>query len=192
MIGEFMWKSRNKTDLIIEVWEKLDCESVGASEIEAIEIVVKEQFGESAVDSPMSLARMLADEGAQLRHSEIMNLWVERQSDRPYDAAFRNILYLSDLKAAQRSIKNLENLRKKFAAEGDREGLRRLRQQVIEAKEEASKTASNKKKGTETRRLNKEIAQWLTLWLQSPDLFENWLKLRRSTAEFKAAFGDLD
>ena len=33
-----MWKSRNKTELIIEVWEKLDCEDVGAAEIEAIEI----------------------------------------------------------------------------------------------------------------------------------------------------------
>jgi len=32
-----MWLSRNKNDLIIEVWEKLDCENVGAAEIEAIE-----------------------------------------------------------------------------------------------------------------------------------------------------------
>lgn len=187
-----MWKSRNKTDLVIEIWEKLDCESVGASEIEAIEIVVREQFGESAVDSPMLLARTLADEGAALRHSEIMELWVRRQSDRPHEAAFRNILDLSDLKAARRSITNLENLRRKFAAEGDREGIRRLRQQVIEAKEETSKTADNKKKRPETRRLNKEIAQWLTLWLQSPELFENWLKLRRSAADFKAVFGDLE
>jgi hypothetical protein len=187
-----MWKSRNKNDLIIEVWEKLDCESVGASEIEAIEIVVKERFGDPAVDSPMALARMLADEGAHLRHSEIMNLWVERQSDRPYDAAFRNILDLSDLKAVRRSIQNLENLRRKLTADGDRDGLRRLRQQVIEAKDEASKTAGNRKKTLEARRLNKEIAQWLTLWLQSPELFENWLKLRRSAADFKAVFGDLD
>jgi hypothetical protein len=187
-----MWKSRNKTDLIIEVWEKLDCESVGAAEIEAIETAVRARFGEAAVDSPMALARMLADEGAHLRHSEIMNLWIERQSDRPYDAAFRNILDLSDMKAARRSIINLENLRRKFAAEGDREGIRRLRQQVIEAKDEASKIAGNHKRGPETRRLNKEIAQWLTLWLQSPELFENWLKLRRTAADFKAVFGDLD
>lgn len=36
-----MWNSRTKIDLIIEVWEKLDCESVGAREIEAIETVVR-------------------------------------------------------------------------------------------------------------------------------------------------------
>ena len=59
-----MWQSRTKNDLIIEVWEKLDCENVGAAEIEAIEVVVKEQYGEAAVDSPMIIARLLADEGA--------------------------------------------------------------------------------------------------------------------------------
>ena len=31
-----MYDARNKTDLIIEVWERLDCESVGRKEIEAI------------------------------------------------------------------------------------------------------------------------------------------------------------
>lgn len=187
-----MWESRNKTDLIIEVWEKLDCESVGASEIESIETVVREQFGASAVDSPMVLARMLADEGAELRHSEIMNLWVERQSDRPYDAVFRNLLDLSDLSSALRSIRKLENLRRKFATDNDREGMRRLRQQVIEAKEDAMKNSGSKKKSADAKRMNNEIAQWLTLWLQSPELFENWLKLRRGTADFRAAFGEID
>jgi len=67
-----MWKSRTKNDLMIEVWEALDCENVGAEEIVAIEQAVREQFGASAVGSPMAIARLLADEGAELRHSEIM------------------------------------------------------------------------------------------------------------------------
>jgi hypothetical protein len=81
-----MWNARNKNDLIIEVWEKLDCESVGADEIRAIEIAVEDVFGKPAVDPPMMIARLLADEGAELRHSEIMALHVERAEDRPYDA----------------------------------------------------------------------------------------------------------
>ena len=36
---------RTKTDLIIEVWERLDCESIGRKEIEAIESAVRERFG---------------------------------------------------------------------------------------------------------------------------------------------------
>ena len=81
-----MWKSRNKTELIIEVWEKLDCESVGAAEVEAIEIAVEAVYGKPAVESPMRIARLLADEGAELRHSEIMDLYLQRVSVRPHAA----------------------------------------------------------------------------------------------------------
>src|SRR6187549_2262229 len=104
---EFMWQARTKDDLIIEVWEKLDCESVGAAEIEAIETVVREQYGDAAVDSPMIIARLLADEGAYLRHSEIMTLYVDRASDRPYDPVFRNILNIDSLAAAESTIRRL-------------------------------------------------------------------------------------
>src|SRR5258708_30522178 len=105
-----MWQARTKNDFIIGVWEKLDCENVGAAEIEAVETVVADHYGRSAVDSPMVIARLLADEGAELRHSEIMKLYVERASDQPYDAALRNVLKIDDLKSATTSIKNLENL----------------------------------------------------------------------------------
>jgi hypothetical protein len=186
-----MWQSRNKHDLIIEVWEKLDCESVGAAEIDAIETVMREQFGESAVDSPMIVARLLADEGAELRHSEIMELHVERSFDRPYDAAFRNILILTDLKVSLRSIRELENLRRKFVTENDREGIRLLREMVVEGKAKVLKAAESKKLDQAEIAKNGEIAQWLTLWLQSPELFENWITLRRKSADFVAKFGEI-
>src|SRR6185369_10024377 len=122
-----MLKSRTKNDLMIEVWEALDCENIGAKEIIAIENAVRERFGEAAVDSPMIIARLLADEGAELRHSEIMELYLERQAEPGYDAVLRNVLKLSDLKSALGSIRNLENARRKFADENDKEGLRLLR-----------------------------------------------------------------
>ena len=40
-----MWHARTKNELIIEVWEKLDCENVGSTEIEAIEIAVAAAAG---------------------------------------------------------------------------------------------------------------------------------------------------
>ncbi len=87
-----MFTSRTKNDLMIEVWEALDCESVGAKEINAIAEAVRAKFGNSAVDSPMRIARLLADEGAELRHSEIMELAISTNFESPYDAMFRNIL----------------------------------------------------------------------------------------------------
>lgn len=103
-----MWNSHTKNDLIIEVWEKLDCESIGAKEIVAIENEVREKFGKGAVDLPMTIARLLADEGAELRHSEIMKLNVERLLESPYDAMFRNILKFSDFRQALISIRQMK------------------------------------------------------------------------------------
>ena len=79
---EHKWKSRTKHDLMIEVWEHLDCETVGARELEEIERAVRERFGDGAVESPVRVARLLADEGAELRHAEVLELDT-RTSCRP-------------------------------------------------------------------------------------------------------------
>ena len=185
-----MYDAKTKIDLIIEVWERLDCESVGAKEIIAIEEAVRERFGPAAVESPMVIARLLADEGAELRHSEIMDLYVERSSDRPYDAAFRNILKLSDLRSAAASIKRIEALRLNYAASGDREGLRLLRELVIAGKNESAALSMNAKSAPPDRRMRSEISEWLAVWLNTPEIFDQWLSLRKRSAEFKNTFGE--
>lgn len=187
-----MWQSRTKIDLIIEVWEKLDCESVGASEIEAIEIAVREVLGDGAIDSPMKIARLLADEGAELRHSEIMELDVKRRLESPYDAMFRNILKFSDLKQTLISIRRLENLRKKFETEKDREGLRLVRETGIKGKRRAQMIAGNEKVEEKKREEKAEIAQWFTIWMQMPAAFEDWIEMRQKSKDFTEKFGNKD
>lgn len=186
-----MWKARNKTELIIEIWEKLDCENIGAAEIEAIETVVADQYGDAAVDSPMVIARLLADEGAQLRHAEIMNLFLERASVRPYDAVLRNILKLEDLRSAAASIRQLENLRQKYARENDKKGLRLIRETALCGKRIKAEKAEKKDIDPAVRQVNAEIAEWFTVWLQTPELFESWLRLRQSSPEFAGKFSGL-
>ncbi len=183
-----MFKSRTKTDLIIEVWEKLDCESIGAVEIEAIETVVRERYGFSAVESPMIIARLLADEGAELRHAEIMELDVARRLESPYDAMFRNILKFSDFRQTLASIRQMENLRKKFVAENDREGLRLMREIALKGKNRALMIAKNARVATEKRHEKQEIAEWFTIWLQNPEVFENWIILRQNSPDFRERF----
>jgi len=183
-----MWQSRTKTDLIIEVWEKLDCESVGAAEISAIEESLLGHFGDGAVESPMIIARILADEGAELRHAEIMELDVQRRLESPYDAMFRNILKFADFKQTLISIRRLENLRRKFTTENDREGLRLMRETAIKGKHRAQMIANNEKVSDEKRAEKQEIAEWFTIWLQNPEVFENWITLRQNSPDFIERF----
>ncbi|MCO6510729.1 MAG: hypothetical protein J5I65_08040 [Aridibacter famidurans] len=185
---DHQWSSRNKTDLIIEVWEKLDCESVGASEIEAIETVVREVYGENAADPPVVVARLLADEGAVLRHPEILELDVRRRLDSPYDAMFRNILRYSTFAEAERSLRDLENLRKKLAGNEDKHGLGLLRNLVSAARDETKAAAGDNRYSQRERRYYSEVADWFSIWLQSSEIFDSWVKVRKATPAFKDEF----
>jgi hypothetical protein len=186
-----MWESRTKQDLVIEVWEKLDCESIGAREIEAIETAVEAQFGKAAVDSPMTIARTLADEGAELRHSELMELYIRRADDRPYDAAFRNILRLDSLASALSSIRDLENLRRKYSADADKDGLRHTRQTAHDAKKELSRRIDDPRVEDVDRQVAVEINEWLSHWLLTPQLFADWVEMRQRSKDFIERFGKI-
>jgi hypothetical protein len=183
------WKARTKQDLIIEVWERLDCESVGARELEAIMDAVREQFGEGAVDSPASIARLLADEGAELRHAEVLDTDVRHRIADPYEAMFRNVLRFSNFAQAASSIRRLENLRKQFVRTNDREGLRRVRATALKGKRRAQMIARNQAVDERKRAEKAEIAEWFTVWLGQPELFDDWLELRQRSAEFREKFG---
>ena len=184
------WKSRTKVDLMIEVWEHLDCESVGAAELETIESVVRERFCEGAVENPATVARLLADEGAELRHAEVLELDARYRSADPYEAMFRNVLKFSTFEEAAASLKRLDNLRRQFERKQDREGLRRVRETVLKGKQRAQMIARNSSVNERKRAEKEEIAEWFTVWLRQPDIFEDWLQLRRRAKDFRARFED--
>ena len=182
------WKSRTKIDLMIEVWEHLDCESVGALELETIETIVRERFGDGAVEHPAAVARLLADEGAELRHAEVLELDARFRSTDPYEAMFRNVLKFSSFAQAAASIKNLENLRREFKRKKDREGLRRVSEMALKGKQRAEMIARNPKVDEKKRVEKAEIAEWFAVWLRQPEIFNDWLELRQRSKDFRERF----
>lgn len=188
-MAEHAWRARNKNELAIEVWEKLDCESVGRAELEAIAAVVQDVYGAGAVPTPAILARLLADEGAELRHVEVLELDVERRLDDPYQPMFRNLIKLRTLDEAAASLRALENLRRKFVAEKDRVGTQKLLGLARRAKQRLLSVGGNPRTTAKRQSECSEMAEWLTIWLKQPELFDTWLELRRSSPSFQENFG---
>jgi hypothetical protein len=184
------WKARTKHELMIEVWEHLDCETVGAQELEAIAEAVRGRFGEGAEESPAIVARLLADEGAELRHAEVLEADARWRGVDPYEAMFRNVLKFSTFEEAAASIKRLDNLRRQFARKKDKEGLRRVQETVLKGKQRAQMIARNPSVNERKRAEKEEIAEWFTVWLRQPEIFEDWLHLRQRTKDFRTRFGD--
>ena len=56
-----------------------------------------------------------------------------------------------------------------------------LRQAVRSLKSELDPLSSR-------TQLAAEVAEWLTVWLQNPQIFAEWLDLRQNTAEFRQRF----
>jgi len=186
---------------VIEVWEALDCESVGARELEQIQEALSERFGEGALASPAAIARMVADEGAVLRHPEVFECdlkWRERLLEK---RVLRDALDFTNLDSAFESVVKIEEQRMRLEKTGEKgkgergrgasdtfAELKELREIVMAAREEVLLRARSKILDEEQRRQAKEISDWLGVWLRAPELFSDWLDLRRRSPEFRKKF----
>src|SRR6185503_13225842 len=182
------WSARNKRDLIIEVWEYLDCESVGANELEQIQQALTERFGSGALMSPASIARTVADEGAVLRHPEVFQCDAKWRQQLLKRWEFRERLDFSNLSAAFESVVKLEEKRLQLQVDNDATGLKELRDVVLAVRKDSLRQARSKILDVSAREQLKEISEWLAVWLQSPELFSDWLDLRRRSPEYQKKF----
>ncbi|HXL82365.1 MAG TPA: hypothetical protein VN951_15930 [Pyrinomonadaceae bacterium] len=179
------WRSRTKRDLIIEVWEALDCESVGARELEQIQQVLQEKLGAGAIESPGSIARVVADEGAALRHPEVFESDLKWREGKL--AATVDNLDFSSLNTALESFAEVEG-RRVSAEQKDDAASRRLREVIAGARLNALLVARSRVIPDSQRAEAKEISEWLRVWLVAPELFRDWLDLRMRSAEFHKRF----
>ncbi len=186
---------RTKRELIIAAWHHLDRSTVGESELRQIQESLRVQFGEGAIESPATIARVLADEGAELRHPEVIEFdarWREAEikSNAGRFGSFASQLRGKPLrlKQAEVFIKRLERLRERSARSGDKATLQSARDRAVEARQAAESLAANRTLDQARRAEQAEIAEWLAVWLQTPNLFAEWLELRRRSAEFRGKF----
>ena len=179
-------QDRSKRDFMIEVWEELDCESVGSAELEEIQRRIRDTFGDGLIDGPAAIARVLADEGAVLRHPEVIECdvkWrqarIEQTSNSEFDVA--------NLTSAGENL--IQVLKRWAVAEADERQW--LRECVTAWRREAELLAGSAVVGQAERAIAAEIASWTAIWLQNPIMFEDWLSLRIRAREFVGKFGDV-
>jgi len=188
--------ARTKRELAIEVWNGLPRAAVGQNELREIQRAIAKRFGEGAVDSPAAIARLLADEGAELRHPEIIEFdarWRQAQIEK--SAADFSALDSFEagkplrLKQAETLIKKLEKLRKKFERAGDEQAMRSLQDEAVSVRQNLQSLAKSEKLNQRVRGEQIEIVEWLSVWMRTPKLFEEWLGLRKRSPDFGRRFG---
>lgn len=187
--AEVFWRARTKDELIVEVWQALECSQVGARELQQIQHAIREKFGEGAINSPASIARTLAERGAALRHPEVLDFDSKWRSDQMFPGPTAELSFDS-LENAAASLEQLEARRKAFIVEHNETKLARLRELAMEIKNELLLVYKSKFVASRTRREALEVARWLTVWMEQPALFTEWLSLRRRSRQFIRLFGE--
>jgi len=179
---------------IVTLWMELGRPPVGAQFLEIGHSQLAERFGDDAM-SPASVARLLADEGAELRHPEIIEFdvrWRESFVNRRMDkfAAVERISSGAGLNIEEAGvlISKMEKLRQEFESDDDDTRLDELRTLAADARQRAEAMGKNRKLAEAVRCEQSEIAEWLKVWLQTPSLFGDWLELRRRSSEFRRRY----
>ena len=181
----------NLPEAVVENWRKMGAPPVGQDELLAIQKALVEEL------SPARIARELAAAGAELRHPEVIEC----------DARWRNNLIaklMKDfagltrlgtgaplrLKDADAAIAHLEALRVRLIAEEDETTLGDLRDLAIEARHSALSHAHNRSWSVVLREEQAEVSEWFRVWLETPELFAQWVNLRKASRNFQNKFAD--
>jgi hypothetical protein len=170
-----------KDELILEIWAGLDHgsdgDSAGAAELELIQKQLLEKSNVPVPESPASIARTLADHGVRLRHPEVLEADLRWREQASLFASEE--LNFPNVEAAFAFVEKLAAI-----PQGSQ-----LRSFVVQLKVELESVAKSMRVALPDRLIAIEVAHWLTVWLQNPAIFADWLALRRESTEFRERFG---
>jgi hypothetical protein len=105
--------------------------------------------------------------------------------DQPYCEVLKSILAFSSFSETEKTIFRLDNLCRNYQLASDKKGVEYCHQIAALGRRRAELISRNRRVNPEKRLQKKEIAQWFSIWLETPSLFEDWLLMRKCTEEFR-------
>jgi len=162
---------------------------VGEREIRAIEADLRRHLGADRRTSLSYVANVLREAG---RRVDFKNRYVDPWMEEPYARRLDGLLHFHDFDNTEAALRKLDEAYREYRAASDRVGTTLVRTLIVKGKLRAESLAANPRVRPEKRREKEEIALWFKVWLDFPDLFFDWLELRKRSEEFQQAFSKLD
>lgn len=176
-------KERSKKELILDAAKEFATERITAAEIEQIRRRLIAQTGSEGNTSADYIASVLTDAGRRVMLS------THADTEGRYEEEFHDLLHFSTLEEAEMCLIRLDELYRKFRRERDRAAEERAREVGALGRRRAEMIARNHKVDPAKRAEKEEIAQWFAVWLQTPDVFFDWLEVRKQTPDYEKRFG---
>ncbi len=175
----------SKKQIILDLARDLGLQRARESDLRRIQASVRR--ARNGGTSLSYIAGVLREAGVTV---EYQDRFAVPAMEEPYAGRLRDALKFSDLAAAEESLRKLFQIFCEYRAASDRQGTSLVRSMVLRGKERAISLSRNPRVSPEKRREKEEIAHWFHVWLETTDLFFDWLELRKASPEFRRKFPD--
>ena len=179
----------SKKRILLNFCRAHDRKRIEVADLHAARNELRRQLGPGDRTSLGYIASILREAGYEVQYED-------RYSDpvmpEPYASRLKGVLEFHDFTSAEESLEKLDGIFREFSHAGDPLGVRFVRALVKKGKLRARSLAANPRVQASKRLEKREIASWFQVWLETPDLFPDWLALRKSSDEFRGLFGGKD
>jgi len=173
----------SKKKAILEIARKSPLARFTSAEVENIRRQLIAHLGPEGKTSPDYIAAVLADAGLRVIGSE------QTDTGGQYEEEFRDLLHFATLEDAEICLMRLDELLRKFRSGGERTAAARVLEVARLGRRRAEMIARNPRVNPHKRDEKLEILQWFRIWLDTPDLFFDWLDARKQSPDYQRRFG---
>ncbi len=171
-----------KKRLILEIARELAAPRFTPAEVEQIRRQLVARLGEAGKTSADYIAGVLETAGLRV-------VWSTRaDTEGRYEEEFRDLLRFATLEEAEMCLVRLDELLRKFRAEGERAAVERVLEVARLGRRRAEMIARNPRVDPQKRAEKEEVLQWFKVWLDTPDAFFDWLEVRKQSPDFQQRF----
>jgi hypothetical protein len=170
--------------MILELATHFGVQKFTVAEVEQLRRQMIARMGAAGKTSPEYIAEVLGEAGMRV-------IWsTDSDTEDKYEEEFQDLLHFSNLEEAEICVMRLDELLRKFRAEGEKAAAERVLDVARLGRRRAEMIARNHRVDPLKRAEKEEILQWFKVWLETPDAFFDWLELRKQSPDFRKRFGE--
>jgi hypothetical protein len=168
-----------KKHAILEIARDLHVERFTPAEIEQIRRQMLARLGAAGKTAPDYIVDVL-------KNARLRGVWpTAGETEELYEEEFHDLLHFATFEEAEMCLVRLDELWRKFKAEGHSHEAERVLEVARLGRRRAEMIARNPRVDLQKRAEKKEILQWFRIWLETPETFFDWLEVRKQTPEYQ-------
>jgi hypothetical protein len=181
-------KNHSKKQIILDLCRDQRLQLAREHDMRRIQAGVRVQLPNNGGSSLSYIASVLREAGITVDYQD---RYTDPAMEEPYAGRLKGVLLFGNLTSAEGSLRALYEIFCEYREASDREGTSLVRSMVVKGKQRAASLGRNPRISPTKRQEKQEIAHWFHVWLETTDLFFDWLELRKQSDEFRNRFSTL-